>query len=114
MALSAVFSDVLWLAGGLGQFTAGSLLVRRKLVRQFQAFFSYLVFHVAEQILAIFLYRHFGRASWPYLYEYWAAQAIGIALRFGVIYEIFLHVFQPYEGLRQAGRVGFRWAAIVL
>lgn len=89
-------------------------MLRRRLPGEFPFFFSYLLFHVIEGICSVAFYRYFGRTSWPYLYEWWIAQALGLGLRFGVIYEIFSHVFRPYEGMRRAGAMGLRWSAAVL
>ena len=89
-------------------------MVWRRLVRQFPVFFTYVAFHVVESAVALLIYQHYGRRSYPYLYEFWTAQALGLALRFAVIYEIFSHVFRPYEGLRRASATGFKWSAVVL
>ncbi|HKW24780.1 MAG TPA: hypothetical protein VJN48_03300 [Terriglobales bacterium] len=114
MSVPIFISYAIWVAGGLGGLLALGLVLHKRLLRQFPFFSLYLSFHIIEQIVAFLVYRHFGRISWPYLYEYWVAQAIGIGLRFGVIWEIFSHMFRPYEGLRQAGAVAFRWAAVLL
>ena len=114
MSVPIPISYLIWAVAGVGTLLALGLVFRNRLLRQFPFFSSYLAFHVIEQIVAFLVYRHFGRASWPYLYEYWVAQAIGIGLRFGIIWEIFSQVFRPYEGLRHAGTVGFRWAAVLL
>lgn len=107
-------SYLIWVVGGLGNAIVLGLMFRRRLLREFPFFFSYLTFHIIEGAISIFFYRHFGRYSWAYLYEWWAAQAVGIGLRFGIIWEIFSQVFWPYEGLRHAGAVAFRWAAVLL
>jgi len=114
MSVPASISYVIWVAGGLGNATALWLIFRRRLPREFPLFFSYLAFHIIEGAVSVLVYYRFGRYSWPYLYEWWAAQGIGIGLRFGVIWEIFSHVFRPYEGLRHAGALAFRWAIVLL
>jgi hypothetical protein len=114
MSVPISISYVLWIVGGLGCLLTLALVFHKRLLRQFPFFSLYLAFHIIEQIAAIVVYRHFGRASWAYVYEYWAAQAIGVGIRFGIIWEIFSHMFRPYEGLREAGAVAFRWAAVLL
>jgi hypothetical protein len=114
MSVPISISYVIWVAGGLGGLLSLGLVFHKRLLQQFPFFSLYLAFHIVEQIIAILVYSHFGRTSWAYVYEYWAAQAIGIGLRFAIIWEIFSHVFRPYEGLRHAGAVGFRWAAVLL
>jgi hypothetical protein len=107
-------STALWVLAGIGQFAAMVIMVRRKFFREFPAFFCYLIFHVIGDLVGFFVIHQYGRDSWQYYYQYWAAQAIFIALRFGVIYEIFSHVLQPYEGLWHLALVLFRWAGVVL
>ena len=114
MSVPVSISYLIWGAGGLGNAFALGLMFRRRLLREFPFFFSYLMFHIVEGAVSVIFYHHFGRYSWAYLYEWWAAQAIGIALRFAIIWEIFSHMFRPYEGLRHVGAVGFRWAAVLL
>ncbi|HKT68043.1 MAG TPA: hypothetical protein VJP83_01340 [Terriglobales bacterium] len=114
MSVPVSISYLIWVAGGLGNAIALWLMFRRRLLREFPFFFCYLSFHIVEGFISVFLYRHFGRDSWAYLYEWWAAQGIGIGLRFGVIWEIFSHMFRRYEGLRHAGAIVFRSAAVLL
>ncbi len=114
MLIPTSVSYSLWIIGWAGTILALGLMVRRRLVRQFPLFFSYVTFHVVESSIALLIYHYYGRRSYPYLYEWWTAQALGLALRFAVIYEIFSHVFRPYEGLRRAGAAGFKWSAVAL
>jgi hypothetical protein len=114
MRIPQSISDMLWLLGPAGNLVVLALLLRRRLAREFPIFFSYLAFHVIEAFVTLLIYSHFGRKSWAYLYAYWMVQAIGLSLRFGVIYEIFCHVLRPYEGLRRGGTVVFRWLAVLL
>jgi hypothetical protein len=114
MQVPSSISYLIWIAGPAANLLALALLFRRRVVREFPVFSSYLVFHLIETVVGFLVYQHFGRKSWEYLYEYWTVQALGLGLRFGVIYEIFSHVFRPYEGLRRAGTLGMRWAAMVL
>lgn len=107
-------SNLIWLLGPAGNLVVLAAMLRRKLVREFPFFFSYLAFHLIEAIVTLLVYRHFGRMSWTYLYEYWIVQAAGLVLRFGVIYEIFSNVLRPYEGLRRGGTVVLRWVAVLL
>ena len=114
MLIPTSVSYSIWIIGGVGNLLALALMMRRRLAGEFPYFFIYLLFHVIEGILSVAFYRYFGRTSWPYLYEWWTAQALGLGLRFAVIYEIFSQVFRPYEGLRRAGAAGFKWAAAAL
>lgn len=107
-------ANLIWLLGPAGNLVVLTLMFRRRMVREFPFFFSYLAFHVIEALVTLLIYMHFGRRSWEYLYAYWTVQAIGLSLRFGVIYEIFSHVLRPYEGLRRGGILVFRWVVILL
>jgi len=114
MHVPASISNLIWLIGGVGNLIALGLIVRRSLLREFPVFSSYLIFHTADTVGAFLIYQYLGRASLPYFYEYWTAQAIGLGLRFAVIYEIFLHVLRPYEGLRRGSTLMFRWVGVFL
>lgn len=114
MHVPIFISNFIWLLGAAGNLVVLALMFRRRMVREFPFFFSYLAFHVIEALVTMLIYMHFGRRSWEYLYAYWMVQAIGLSLRFGVIYEIFSHVLRPYEGLRRGGVLVFRWVVILL
>ena len=114
MRIPQSISDIVWLLGPTGNLIVLALMLRRKLVREFPVFFSYLAFHIIEAAVTLLIYSHFGRKSWAYLYAYWTVQAIGLGLRFGVIYEIFSHVLRPYEGLRRGSTVVLRWLVVLL
>lgn len=114
MIVPASISYLIWALGAVGTAAAVGLSFRRRLVAEFPLFVSYLVFHILEIVVGLIIYRHWGKASWAYFYEYWAVQIIGLGLRFGVIYEILFHALRPYEGLRRASRLIFGWAGALL
>lgn len=101
----------LWLLPAVIQACLVFLMVRRKLRQEFPLFFSYTVFQVLAFILK---FAAFHRSQLEYFYVYWVTSALSLVFGFAVIYEIFQHVFRPYEALRQLGKVLFRWAVIVL
>lgn len=114
MAVPTYISYLTWVVGGVGNLLALGLILRRRLHREFLVFFSYLLFHTIDTLVALLIYRYFGRHSSLYFYEYWVAQAIGFGLRFAVIYEIFCHLLKSYEGLRRASTLVFRWVGLAL
>lgn len=114
MVVPASISNIIWVVGGVGTLVALGVSYRRGLIRKFPAFSSYLAFHIIETVTAFVILNRFGRASWAYFYQYWILQAIGFGLRFAVIYEIFYHLLKPYEGLRRASTLVFRWVGVVL
>ena len=114
MVVPAYISYIIWLLGGVGTLVAVAVGVRRRLPREFPLFFSYLAFHALETFVGLLIYHQWGKTSWAYYYEYWTVQVVGLGLRFGVIYEIFYHVLRPYEGLRRASTLVFRWGGVLL
>jgi hypothetical protein len=114
MSVPAYTSYAVWVVGGAGNLLALGLILRRRLYREFPWFFSYLLFHAIDTFVALLIYRYLGRHSSLYFYEYWAAQALGFALRFAVIYEIFYQFLRPYQGLRRASTLLLRWVGLAL
>src|SRR3954452_15909722 len=102
---------VLWIMPAVVFAFLAVVMHRRGLRERYPFFFSYAAFQVAS-FLAQFTVYHL----WPkfYFYEYWTGAALSISISFAVIYEVFAEVFSPFEGLRDLGRVLFRWAAVVL
>ncbi|HEX3352246.1 MAG: hypothetical protein ACRD3H_13680 [Terriglobales bacterium] len=104
----------LWIAPHALQFIIVIVMIRRKLVREFPLFFAYSAFEAVEQS-SLFVLDHIPAVSdYQYWYIHLAGSLVGIALRFGVIREIFVAVFRNYPGLKQLTRVIFRWASIIL
>jgi hypothetical protein len=104
----------LWIAPHALQAVLAIVMIRRKLFRQFPAFFTYTVYEVA-QFLTLFTTDHLKSVS----AEQWAMAALvgktgSMILRFAVVHEIFNNVFQSYPALKAFGGVLFRWATVVL
>lgn len=104
-------SYLLWIAPALIFAFVAVTMHRRGMRQRFPYFFSYAVFQVVSFLVQFSVFHY-----WPslYFYEYWVGAALSIGISFAVIYEVFTEVFDPFEGLRDLGRVLFRWAAIVL
>ena len=86
------------------------MMVKRGLRQDFPLFFSYAIFQAIESTLLLILRSHYAL----YFYAYWTTAILGVFVEFVVIYEIFSHVFRPYEALRRIAMVLFRWSALVL
>src|SRR6185437_14706696 len=114
MIVPTAVSYTIWVLGGVGTLVAVGLCYRRGILREFPVFSAYLAFHIIEMGAAFAILNLFGRSSWAYYYQYWIVQAIGLGLRFAVIYEIFSHVLRPYEGLRRGSALMFRWVGVIL
>ena len=102
---------VLWL-GFLLEGTAVYYILRRRFWQQMPAFSTYCLFS-APRTLAVFLSNTYASVTFAY-YFYWATELISAALAMWVIFELFLTVMQPYEGIRALSRILFRWIVVGL
>lgn len=103
--------QIFWFGTGIGQVLLVSLMLRKKLHREFPVFFALVAAEGLDSWLAMVL----KRVSHPaYYYEYWTMTAVTSVLGFFVLREVFLHIFRPYEALRTFGKMLFRWSAAVL
>jgi hypothetical protein len=97
-----------------------ALMVRRGLHRQFRFFFAYILEVTLAIVVFFFIYHaakywHVLHITWgTYGYGYFGEEALNTALRFGVIYEIFAHVFDSYPALQKLRKPVFRWALLLL
>jgi hypothetical protein len=86
------------------------MMTQRKLRKEFPLFFSYAIFQLVQGCVLIALRPHYR----VYFYAYWTAAILTVLIEFVVIYEIFSHIFAPYDALRRIAMVLFRWAALIL
>jgi hypothetical protein len=104
----------LWLAPRVFQLCIAAVMIRRKLHREFPIFFAYTVWE-AIMGLTLFALDHISAVSALHYWQvYWLDFIASTALRFGMIWEVFAHVFHPYPALWEFGKMVFRWAAVVL
>lgn len=93
--------EYLWLAPGILQLILFAFLLARKLHREFPLFCLYTGFN-AVAIITLFGLDHSPSISG---HQYWSTQVavdfISALLRFTIVYEIFQHVFRPYDSLRR-------------
>ena len=112
MSLTGQTSSLcLWCAQPVLQSAVAAVLWRRKLLKQFPVFFSYLLVQVAFFVVTYPLY---GRNAFWYFWLFWLGQALNAVLGFKVIHEIFLDVFRPYHALQDLGTPVFKWAGAVM
>jgi hypothetical protein len=91
------------------------LMIRRRLYQQFPLFLSYTAFELLQFTVLLALYLHTGSlADVRYRGAFLFGAAISGALRFGIIYEIFVEVFRNYDALRDLSKVLFRCATVIL
>jgi len=103
---------VLWLAAPIMQLGILLSMDRKKLRVDFPHFFNYTIFQIVS-VVALFMIYHYASKN-SYFYAYWTSCALGIALGFAVIYEVFAYSLRPYAGLRDLGTMLFRWAAMLM
>lgn len=88
-----------------------AMMIRRNLQRELPVFFWYTLVQISTFALQFVLFH--SSYKW-YFCVYWSTSLIGVVLGGAVIREIFVHLFRPYDALRDLGSVLFRWAAVVL
>jgi hypothetical protein len=104
----------LWIAPHALQVALAVVMLRRKLVREFPAFFLYTLFEVLQFSVLIALSRIDAVSAEQYSALWMAGETISIVLRFAVVREIFSNVFRSYPTLNTFGTLLFRWATAVL
>lgn len=104
----------LWIAPHALQVALAAMMVRRKLVREFPAFFAYTVLEVLQFVVLFAMNKMQAVSAETYRTAWLAGEGVSIALRFAIVLEIFEHVFGSYPTLKELGTVIFRWATAVL
>ena len=103
--------QIFWFGTGIGQVLLVGLMLRKKLHREFPVFFALVAAEGLDTWLEMAL-KHVSPLA--YYYEYWGMTVVTSVLGFFVLREVFLHIFRPYEALRNFGKMLFRWSAAVL
>jgi len=101
---------LIWLSCPILQLLCVYLLYRRKLLKQFTFFASYLLFLTLLDAVRFLCYRQFGLSSWPYFSVYWVGTALENMAAIAVLYEIFCAAFKPFAGLQDLAKIVFKWA----
>jgi hypothetical protein len=101
----------LWVSQPVLQTALALVLYRRKLNKEFPAFFVYMVVQVAAFCVQFPIY---WTKNAYYFQVFWAGAAVNVVLAFKIIHEIFLDVLRPYPALKDFGTALFRWAGIVM
>ncbi|SRR6266496_2230428 len=102
----------LWLVQPVIHAATATVVYRRKLHKEFPAFFLYTFAQVPIFCVQLPVYYYGGQSA--YFVVYWSAAALNLVLAFRIIHEIFLDVFRPYHALKDLGSALFKWAAFVL
>jgi hypothetical protein len=102
----------LWCAQPILHSVVAVILWRRKLYKEFPAFFWYLVAQVPNFAITFPLFMSGNYQA--YFFFYWIGEAVNAVLGFKVIHEIFVDVFRPYHTLKDLGTLLFKWAGVVM
>jgi hypothetical protein len=100
----------LWVSQPVLQAAIGITIYRRKLHKQFPAFFAYF----AAQIISFAIGFPIREKSWLYFDVYYAVSAVWVIFAFKIIHEVFADVFRPYPALKDLGTALFKWAAMIM
>lgn len=100
-----------WVSQPVLQAAVAFVLYRRKLHKDFPAFFAYVVVQVVAFCIQFPIYLSNNAF---YFYVFWAGAALNVLLAFKIIHEISIDVLRPYPALKDLGTALFRWASIVM
>ena len=103
-------SILIWLSCPILQLLCVYLLYRRKLLKRFTFFASYLIFVTLLNGIRFFCYRQFGFSSLTYYSVYWIGTALANVILIAVLYEFFCEAFRPLPGLQDLVKIAFKWA----
>jgi hypothetical protein len=105
-------STLLWVAAPVLQLSCAFLIFYRKLLKELNFFFYFLLFLTAKNIFLFVCFRSAGPSSWLYYSGYWVTMAMTDMFSIAVLYEIFCAAFKPFAGLQDLAKVVFKWAAV--
>lgn len=94
-----------------------TVLTKRKLRRDFPAFFTYVLLGAIVIVIAMAGYIQWCRPYFHnpnYFYMFSALSALMTVIEFAVMYEVFVNTLKPYSALIDLARVLFRWAGLFL
>ena len=95
------------------QLIIAVVIIRRRLFRKFPIYTIYTIYQVGT-IPVIYAELALQVSRLHYAYTWYPLQICSIGLAFGVIFELFRFVLEPYDALRRVWRVIFLVAAAVL
>jgi hypothetical protein len=111
MSADRIAFYALWLTPTLVRVAIAVFMFRKRLYRDFPAFFTYTLYHLLKSSV---LWLLIDRSPWGYFYAYWIGEVFSFALGFAVIYEILGHVLRPYDAIWGLGRKLFLGVAGLL
>jgi hypothetical protein len=114
----AFFLNVLWYYLWVAPHILLAIIVfaviRRRLYRSFPMFFLYSAFEILQFCVLFGIYLSHLEFGTDYVRLFSGGIAVSSALRFGVIYEVYGHIFADYPALTETGKTTFRGVTVVL
>jgi hypothetical protein len=110
--VSATSQLLLWVLQPVFEATVAWVMFRRKLHKDFPAFFSFQIAQIVIFFIEFSVHRWAGYSA--YFYTFWALSAVRLGFAFKIIHEVFLDVFRPYHALKDLGSALFKWASVVM
>jgi hypothetical protein len=89
-------------------------LLRRSVFRRFPIFLTYILSEIVQFAVLFALYTARSVTPTQYAWGYVIGLAVSTAIRFGIIHEVFAHVFRNYSAVSYFGRPLFRWGTVGL
>ena len=89
-----------------------TVMLRRKLHRDFPVFFGFAVIQIVSFAIEFPIYK----MAPPRIYfcTFWVITALNLAVEFKIIHEVFSDILRPYHALKDLGTALFKWAALVM
>jgi len=114
MALHTVVFNYLIIAPHVLLVAILVLLIRRQLIKEFPAFFLYVVSELLQFLVLFTLLRLPSVPAQTYATGYSVGLGISTLLRFCVLYEVAAHILRDYSVVAGASKAVFSWAGISL
>jgi hypothetical protein len=96
------------LVGTILQFPLAAALIGKRLWRRFPVFAVYSLWNLVAAVV-LYVVPRLGLSPYVHFYTYWAFEGVAVVLGFGVVYEVFRELLEPYAALRRIAAVAFRW-----
>ncbi|HKW17557.1 MAG TPA: hypothetical protein VJO35_08630 [Terriglobales bacterium] len=102
----------LWLVQPILLSALVAVMYRRRLHKEFPAFFA---FAIAQVLIFLVEFPIYLLAEYHvYFIIYWVETTVTLAFDFKIIHEIFIDIFRPYHALKDLGTALFKWAALIM
>jgi Tfp pilus assembly protein PilZ len=109
---SPQLQTALWVLQPVLLGVLATVMLRRKLHRDFPIFFGFAVIQIVAFAVEYPIYKM--AAPRIYFCTFWVVTALNMAVEFKIIHEVFSDILRPYHALKDLGTALFKWAALVM